>query len=232
MSSVFWEDAVMLKKILIFVLALGFTVLAACANRESTYQPRTIAFVSSTPGGAYEMSGPIKINLTVPGIITANVSSPNMGVLGGFIGLSANFTGSSGTPDNFAMKMDLMGTPMAISGTWTSTSATKFKAVANLDPLIEEIRKMGGQATVTKNTYTGTVLPNGQLKGNFGLGVNLSLQGITMKLSISANYKANPVDLVASGLSQKLLGQPEPLVLNSHFATMFEQVVKVANLAK
>lgn len=224
----------MLKKILTAALVVGFTVLVGCAAKteESTYQPRSVAFVSSQPGGAYEMSGPIKINLKVPGIITANVSSPNMGILGGFIGLSANFTGSSGTPGNFVMKMDLMGTPLAISGTWTSLSTTKFKAVADLDPLIAQIIEMGGQAVVTKNTFTGTVLPNGQLKGTFGLGVNLSMQGINMAMNISANYIAKPVELVAPSVTQQLLGTSEPIILNGYFATMFEQVVNVAKKAQ
>ena len=195
-------------------------------------QQHGFRFVSSQPGGAYEMSGPIKINLKVPGIITANVSSPNMAILGSFIGLSANFTGSSGTPGNFVMKMDLMGTPLAISGTWTSTSATKFKAVADLDPLIAQIVEMGGQAVITKNTFTGTVLPNGQLKGTFGLGVNLSMQGISMAMNLSANYTAKPVELVASSASSQLFGATEPLVLNGYFATMFEQVVNAAKKAQ
>lgn len=91
---------------------------------------------------------------------------------------------------------------------------------------------MGGQATVTKNTFTGTVLANGQLKGTFALGVKLSLQDINATLSISANYKANPVELLASSASQPWFGTPEPIVLNDHFATMFEQVVKAAKQAQ
>lgn len=220
----------MLKKILTAAMVLGITLLVGCGlgTSQSTYQPRSVAFVSSQPSGAYEMAGPIKINLKVPGIITANVSSPDMGILGSFIGLSANFSGSSGTPGNFMMNMDLMGTPLAISGMWTSTSATKFKAVADLDPLIAEIVEMGGQAVITKNTFTGTVLANGQLKGTFGLGVNMSLQGINMSMNITANYKAKPVELAAATLTQQLLGPPEPVVLNHYFAPMFEQVVNVA----
>ena len=220
----------MLKKILIAATMLGITLLVGCGvvTSESTYQPRTVAFVSSQPSGAYEMSGPIKINLKVPGTITANVSSPNMGILGGFIGLSANFSGSSDVPGNFAMNMDLLGTPLAISGMWTSTSATKFKADADLAPLIAQIQEMGGQAVVTKNTFTGTVLPNGQLKGTFGLGVNISLQDIKMSLNITANYVAKPVELLASGLSQKLIGPSEPIVLNGHFAKMFQQILNAA----
>lgn len=224
----------MLKKIITGAVVLGIVLVAGCAggSSESSYQPRSVGIASSQPSGAYEMTGPIKINLKVPKIITANVNSPDMGVLGGFIGLTANFTGASGTPDNFAMKMDLLGMPIAISGVWTSTSATKFKAVANLEPLIAQIVEMGGQATVTKNTFTGTVLANGQLKGTFALGVKLSLQDINATLSISANYKANPVEMVASSASQPLFGAPEPIVLNDHFATMFEQVVKAAKQAQ
>ena len=91
---------------------------------------------------------------------------------------------------------------------------------------------MGGQAVVTKNTFTGNVLPNGQLKGTFGLGVNLSMQGINMAMNISANYIAKPVELVAPSVTQQLLGTSEPIILNGYFATMFEQVVNVAKKAQ
>jgi hypothetical protein len=227
------EDAVMLKKILIAATVLGIALLVGCAGEssESSYQPRSVVIASSHPIGAYELAGPVKINLKVPKIITANISSPDMSILGSFIGLSANFTGSSGQPGNFQMKMDLLGMPIAITGIWTSTSATKFKAVADLAPLIAQIEEMGGQATVTKNTFTGTMLANGQMKGTFALGVNLRLEDIAATLNISANYKGLPVEMVASSATQRLLGNPEPFVLNDYFATMFEQVVNVAKKA-
>jgi hypothetical protein len=47
-------------------------------------------------------------------------------------------------------------------------------------------------------------------------------------LNITANYVAKPVELLASGLSQKLIGPSEPIVLNGHFATMFQQIVNAA----
>jgi len=222
----------MLKKFLAVTVVLASAVLqGGCglqAESQSTFVPRDVVANSySQPNGAYEMAGPIKINLKVPGIITANVSSPDMGVLGSFVGLAANFSAPSGQPGNFTMNMNLMGTPLAISGMWATTTGTNFKAIADLAPLIAQIEEMGGQATIIKNTFTGKVLPNGQLKGTFGLGVKLVLDNISATLNITANYVGRPVAL-SSGVADALTGPIEPIVLNGYFATMFEKVVNVA----
>lgn len=225
----------MLKKIFTSALLLTLVWLGGCADEsESLFQARSVAVASSQPAGAYEMTGPMKINLKVPKIITMNASSPDMGVLGELVGLSALFSGTSGEPGNFAMQMDLLGMPLAITGTWTATSAKKFKVVADLAPLIAQIEAMGGTVTVTKNTFTGTVAANGQLKGTFGLGVKLGLQEISMSLAINApNYVAKPVVAVGSASSAYSLLQPtEPFVLNGYFGTLFERVVNAARTTR
>jgi hypothetical protein len=131
------------------------------------------------------------------------------------------------------MQMDLLGMPLAITGTWTATSANKFKVVADLAPLIAQIEAMGGTVTVTKNTFTGTVAANGQLKGTFGLGVKLGLQEISMSLAINApNYVAKPVVAVGSASAYSLLQPAEPFVLNGYFATLFERVVNAAKTSR
>lgn len=211
-------------------MLVSIALLGGCAQEpEATYQARSVAFTTSQPDGAYQMSGPISIKLNIPGIIKANVSSPNMGILGSFIGLSANFSGASGEPGNFAMNMDLLGAPLAITGTWSATSGNNFKVVADLDSFIAQIQEMGGTATITKNTFTGKVLPNGQLKGAFGLGAKIGLQGVNLSLNIAAKYTAKPVELTFAAQANRQSDAPVRFVLNDHFALLVKQVVTVAN---
>lgn len=76
----------MLKKIFTSALLLTLVWLGGCADEsEGIFQARSVAVASSQPAGAYEMTGPMKINLKVPKIITMNASSPDMGAYSGSI---------------------------------------------------------------------------------------------------------------------------------------------------
>jgi hypothetical protein len=217
-------DTAMLKKIITLVLALALTFMAGCAGEASnTYAARTVIAAMGQPGGVYQLSGPVSIKLNVPGIIKATVTSPNMGILGGFLGLSFDFKGASGQPDNFIMHMKLLDTPLELGGMWETTAANKFRVTPDFGKLIPLIEELGGTATLTKQAFSGKVQTNGAIKGAFALGVKIALMGINISLDISGSYTGQPV-VLNEGARVQSLDQPAiaPVNVTNYFRHLLE----------
>jgi hypothetical protein len=139
--------------------------------------------------------------LDVPGIINVSVSSPDVGVLGGLLGLAFEFVPPAGTQNNFVMTINNpldSGTPIRLHGTWSMLSASKFAVDMNFQELIALVEQLGGTVTITRNSFDGKVLAGGNIKGVYGLGVRISIMGITIKLKISGSYTGKPVVMTSS----------------------------------
>lgn len=148
---------------------------------------------AAEPAGYYKpISGPVSIKLAVPGIVNATIKSPNMGVIGGLLGMTLQFDSPSGTPENFAMHMKLLDTPIKLGGMWTARPVSKFIVKTDLQSLLPLIEEMGGTATITKDSFTGQVMANGNIKANFALGVKIAILGINIKLDMSGSMVGAP----------------------------------------
>ncbi|MDD2767905.1 MAG: hypothetical protein PHT19_04165 [Methylococcus sp.] len=168
-----------------------------------------LAARAAEPNGLYTPSGPMALKLDVPGIINISVSSPNVGVLGGLLGLAFEFDPPASTPNNFVMTINNpldSSTPIQLRGTWSMLTASKFSVDMNFQGLIALIEQLGGTVTVTSNSFTGKVLATGNIKGAYALGVRISIMGISIKLKISGSYVGKPAVMISSQTGE--LGSP------------------------
>lgn len=192
---------VFMAKDLLFVASLIFlSTLSGCAEKNSVYEARIPNVTANSPSGTYEISGgPIVISIIAPGIINANITSPNLSVIGSLLGISTNYNGTSGQAANFGMNISLSGISLDLGGKWATTIGNKFIVDLDMNSLISQIQSLGGTATVTKKIITGSVLSNGDISGAFDIGIKLSLNGKNIAIRVSSKkYLAKPVNIQLS----------------------------------
>ena len=196
----------MTKKISFIVLFIFLATLSGCAENFSAYEARTPNVTANSPSGTYAISGgPIVISIIAPGIINANITSPNLSVIGSLLGISTNYNGTSGQAGNFGMNISLSGISLDLGGKWATTIGNKFMVDLDMNSLISQIQSLGGTATVTKKIVTGSVLSNGDISGIFDIGLKLSLNGTNIAIKVSSKkYLAKPVNM-----------NPSPMVKSS-----------------
>lgn len=194
----------MFKKILHIIAFLALSI-------SSMLIP--LAAGAAEPNGIYAPHGPVAVKLNVPNIINVSVTSPDVGVLGGLLGLSFEFTPPANTSDNFTMTINNpldSSTPIQLHGTWSMLTASKFQVDMNFQNLIDLIAQLGGTVTITSNSFSGKVLANGNIKGAYALGVRISLMGINIKLKVSGSYLGTPALVKASQSNESGLEAENP----------------------
>jgi hypothetical protein len=150
---------------------------------------------AAEPQGIYSTSGPMALRLNVPGIINISVRSPDVGVLGGLLGFAFEFNPPANAQNNFVMTVNNpldSSTPIKLHGSWSMLTASRFRVEMNFQDLAAMIEQRGGKVAITRNSFTGRVLANGDIKGAYALGVRISIGGSTIRLRLSGSYIGKP----------------------------------------
>lgn len=188
---------------------------------------------AAEPDGVYSPSGPMVLKLKVPGIIHMSVSSPNVGVLGGVLGLAFEFDSPAVSQNNFVMTINNpldSSTPIRLHGTWSMLNSSKFAVDMNFQELIALVEPLGGTVTITGNSFNGKVLASGNIKGAYGLGVRIAVKGVTIKLEISGSYIGKPVVMTSSqmgdadGFAGRAVGSSKAITLEQFMIDLVEKV--------
>lgn len=158
---------------------------------------------AAEPNGLYTPHGPTSVKLNAPHVAKASLTSPDVAVLNALLklGLPMQFSPAVNGQDNFLMTINNpldSGKPIHLHGVWSMLTSSKFQVDIDFQALIAAVQQRGGSVTITRNSFAGKVLDNGNLKGAYNLGLIISLSGINMSLKASGTYLATPLLLAAT----------------------------------
>lgn len=158
---------------------------------------------AAEPNGLYTPHGPTSVKLNAPHVAKASLTSPDVAVLNALLklGLPMQFSPAVNGQDNFLMTINNpldSGKPIHLHGVWSMLTSSKFQVDIDFQALIAAVQQRGGSVTITRDSFAGKVLDNGNLKGAYNLGLIISLSGINMSLKASGTYLATPLLLAAT----------------------------------
>jgi len=185
----------MLKKVLIVsALFLSMVVLPNSTWAQSC----------PTPDGYYLLDGKLTAKANFPRFVTLSSKLPDLEN----IGAQALFD-SSGV---FSLLLPLLSADPLLTGTWAMVPATgcpkAFTVDSGIDGLIDELVQLGIEATITSESFTGTLQSDGTIKGTFNLGISITVPfvvtgTITVKGSFTGEPTAAPSSLSLPNLPEQ-----------------------------
>ncbi len=142
-----------------------------------------------TPDGYYLLDGKLTAKASSPSLVTLSLNLLNLGA----IQASALFD-SSTIPGGFSLTVPLLSADPLLSGSWAMDAGRcTFAVTGILQSLIDELAQSGIEATITSESFTGTVGSDGTIKGKFNLGVTISaFLFVTGKVSIKGSFTGVP----------------------------------------
>ncbi|AAU91150.1 hypothetical protein MCA2765 [Methylococcus capsulatus str. Bath] len=158
---------------------------------------------AAEPNGLYTPHGPTAIKLNAPHVAKVSLTSPDVAVLNALLklGLPMQFSPAANGQDNFLMTINNpldSGKPIQLHGVWSMLTSSRFQVDIDFRELIAAVQQRGGGVTITRNSFAGKVLDNGNLKGAYDLGLIISLPGTNMNLRAAGTYVATPLLLAAT----------------------------------
>ena len=154
--------------------------------------------------GTYLLGGKMTAKASSPSLVTLSLKLLNLGAFQA----SALFDPST-VPGGFSLTIPPLSADPLLSGSWAMTGCSTFAVTGILQSLIDELAQSGIEATITSESFTGTVENDDTIKGKFNLGVTINaFVFVTGEVSIKGSFTGVPSPPVPASSTELSLSDP------------------------